>query len=152
MLGKRKIAALVAEFLGTGLLTLLILSVQRSTIGVPFFVAMIAGLATVAMVFALSDVSGAYLNPAVTLALWTARKLSTLRAVVLIAMELLGAWVAYYVYTYLVNTHLSNIGGHFSGRTLTAEAIGAGIIGLAWAAASFNKWNKGICKEQLFII
>ncbi|MHB1864737.1 MAG: aquaporin [Candidatus Saccharimonadales bacterium] len=144
MFGKRKVATLVAEFLGTGIFTLLVLSVQRSTIGVPFFVAAIAGLALIAMVFAFGDLSGAYLNPAITLGLWTARKVSTLRAVVLIVVEFLGAWVAYYVYTYYVNGKLSNIGGHFSGRTLAAEAVGTGILALVWAAAVYKKWPKTV--------
>ena len=44
MFGKRKIAAVVAEFLGTAALTLLVLSVQHSQVGLTFFVAMAAGL------------------------------------------------------------------------------------------------------------
>lgn len=142
MFGKRKVATLVAEFLGTGLLTLLVLSVQRSNIGVPFFVAMIAALTTIVLIFAFGKISGAYLNPAITIGLWTARRLSTLRAVLLVGMELLGAWVAYYVYTYFINTHLTPVGGHFSGRVLAAEAVGAGVLGLIWGAAIFNKWEK----------
>jgi|SRR5665213_460783 len=141
MFGKRKVATLVAEFLGTGILTLLVLSVQRSTIGVPFFVAMIAGITTIVLVLAFGKVSGSYLNPAITIGLWTARRLSTLRAVLLVAMEILGGWVAYYVYTYFINTHLTPIGGHFSGRILAAEAVGAGILGMVWGAALFNKWT-----------
>ncbi|MEI9913970.1 MAG: aquaporin [Candidatus Saccharibacteria bacterium] len=144
MFGKRKIAALVAEFLGTGILTLLVLSVQRSTIGVPFFVAAIAGITLIAMVLAFGDISGAYLNPAITLALWTARRVSTLRAVVLIVAEFLGAWAAYYTYTYFVNSKLADVGGHFSGHTLAAEAVATGILGLVWAGASFNKWPKTV--------
>ena len=81
MFGRRKIAALVAEFLGTGILTLLILSVQRSTIGVPYFVAIAAGLTVTVLTFALGKVSGAHLNPAVTLGMWTARQAATLTSV-----------------------------------------------------------------------
>ncbi|HEY1645746.1 MAG TPA: aquaporin [Candidatus Saccharimonadales bacterium] len=142
MLGKRKIATLVAEFLGTGILTLLVLSVQRSTIGVPFFVAIIAGLVFVVMIYAFGDLSGAYLNPAVTIALWTARKVSSLRLILLVAAELLGAWAASFVYGYFVNTKLTSIGGHFSGRTLAAESVAAGVLGLAWGAAKFGHWSK----------
>ncbi len=144
MLGKRNIATVVAEFLGTGFLTLLVLSVQRSTIGVPFFVALIAGLTAIAMVFMFGDLSGAYLNPAIAIGLWTARRLSTLKTVVLVAAELLGAWAAYYVYTYFVDNKLTNIGGHFSGRTLAAEAVATGVLGLIWAAASFKKWPRSL--------
>ncbi len=144
MLKKGKIAVVVAEFLGTGLFTLLVLSVQRSTIGVPFFVAMIAALSMVVLVFTLGGSSGAVLNPAVAIALWTTRKLQTVTAVVYVAAELLGAWAAYYVYTYLINTKLTPIGGHFSGKVLAAEAIGSGILGLAWGAVAYKKWSNSI--------
>ncbi len=144
MLGKKKVATLVAEFLGTGVLTLLVLSVQRSTIGVPFFVALIAGLVFIVTIFMFADISGAYLNPAIVVGLWTARKVSTLRGILLVAVELLGAWVAYYVYTYFVNTSLTNIGGHFTGRTLAAEAVATGILALVWGAATFGKWSKNV--------
>ena len=144
MLGKKKVATVVAEFLGTGILTLLVLSVQRSTIGVPFFVALIAGLVFIIMIFTFADLSGAYLNPAIVVGLWTARKVSTLRGILLIAVELLGAWTAYYVYTYFVNTSLTNIGGHFTGRTLAAEAVATGILALVWGAAVFGKWSNNL--------
>lgn len=144
MSGKQKVATLVAEFLGTGGLTLLVLSVQRSTIGVPFFVALAAGLVMTLMMLALGGVSGAYFNPAITIAMWTVRKIATLNAIVYIAMQLLGAWLAYYLYTYLVGNHLSPIGGHFSGRILTAEAVGALILGFAWAAAVYQRYSTAL--------
>ncbi len=81
MFGRRKIAALVAEFLGTGALTLLLLSVHRSTIGVPFFVAAAAGLTISLLTFAVYRVSGAQFNAALTVALFTGRNLSLVRSV-----------------------------------------------------------------------
>ena len=93
MFGRNKLAALVAEFLGTGILTFVVLNVGRSTIGIPYFVAFAAGLAVVLVGVALArDVQ---LNPAYTLALWTARKVKTSRALAYIAVQLLGAWAAY---------------------------------------------------------
>lgn len=141
MFGKRKVATLVAEFLGTGLLTLLILSVQRSTIGVPFFVALAAGLTLALMVLALSKASGPQLNPAITVGLWTARKISTVNAVMYIAMQMLGAWGAYYLYTYMVRGALQPVGGHFAGRILVAEAVGTGIFAFGWSAAIYQKFS-----------
>lgn len=141
MFGKRKIAAIVAEFIGTGLLTLLILSVQRSTIGVPFFVALAAGLTLALMVLALNKASGPQLNPAITVGLWTARRVSTARAVVYIAAQMLGAWGAYYLYTYMVRGALQPVGGHFAGRILVAEAVGTGIFAFGWSAAIYQKFN-----------
>lgn len=139
MFGRRKVATLVAEFLGTGVLTLLILSVQRSTIGVPFFVALAAGLTLALMVAALGGISGAQLNPAVTIGMWTARRISTLTGVVYVAVQLLGAWAAYYLYTYFVKVSLQPIGGHFTGRILVAEAVGTAIFTFGWASAVYQK-------------
>ena len=141
MFGRRKIATLVAEFLGTGVLTLLILSVQRSQIGVAFFVALAAGLTLSLMTFSLFATSGANFNPAITFAMWTARKISTLTAILYIAVQFLGAWAAYGLYTYFVNSSLQQVGGHFTGRILVAEAVGAGIFSFGWAAAYYQRFS-----------
>jgi glycerol uptake facilitator-like aquaporin len=144
MFGKRNIATIVAEFLGTGILTLLVLSVQRSTIGVPFFVAIAAGLAVAVVMFSLGSVSGAHINPAVTIGLWTARKISTVRAILYVGAQLLGAWLAYFLYTYFVNNKLSPIGGHFEARVLLAEAVGTFIFTFGWAAAVYQGYTKSL--------
>lgn len=142
MLEKKNVAAVVAEFVGTAVLTVLILTVQRSTIGVPFFVATIAGLVIIIMMFALLDISGANFNPALTIALWTARKASTVRSLFYIGAQVLGGWSAYYLYTFLVNSKLQPIGGHYTSRILVAESFGAAIFAFAWAAAMYQKLSK----------
>ena len=141
MFGKQKIAALVAEFLGTGILTLLVLSVQRSTIGVPFFVALGAGIALAVTVSALHETSGAHFNPALTIAMWTARKVSTVSAVLYIGMQLLGAWLSYYLYTYFVNNKLQSVGGHYTSRILIAEAVGTAIFAFGYASTVYKKYS-----------
>lgn len=144
MFGRRKIATLVAEFLGTGVLTLLVLSVQRSTIGVPFFIAAAAGLTVTLMSLAVAAVSGGHFNPAITIGAWTVRKVSTVSAILYVAVQLLGAWAAYGLYTYFVNTTLQPIGGHFTGRILVAEAVGAGIFSFAFASAIYQGFNRAV--------
>jgi glycerol uptake facilitator-like aquaporin len=144
MFGRRKIATLVAEFLGTGVLTLLILSVQRSTIGIPFFVALAAGLTLAMAVFTLGAYTTGYFNPAITLGFWTTRRLETLTAVLYIAVQLLGAWGAYYLYTYFVKNGLQPVGGHFSWRVFTAEAVATGIFALGVAAASLRRLSPAV--------
>lgn len=139
MFGRRKVAALAAEFLAAGALTLVVLSVQRSTIGVPYFVAIATGLIVAMLVFVFGTVSGAHANPAITLALWTARKISTLTGLLYIVVQLLGAWAAYGVYTYFVNSSLQEIGGEYDGRILVAEALGALVLALGWAAVAFRR-------------
>lgn len=144
MFGKNKIATLVAEFVGTGVLTLVVLSVQRSTIGVPFFVAAAAGLTVVLMSFAVAAVSGGYFNPALAIGAWSARKLPTLTTIMYIVVQLAGAWAAYWLYTYFVNNTLQPIGGKFSTRILTAEVVGTAIFAFGWASASYQKFSSAV--------
>jgi aquaporin Z len=144
MLGRQKIAALVAEFLGAGILTMLVLSVQRSTIGVPFFVAIAAGLAVTLMSFSVGGTSGGHFNPAISIGFWTARRITTLRTIMYVAAQLLGGYAAYGLYTYFVNNHLQSVGGHYSGRILVAEAVGTGIFGFAFAAAVYQRASRPV--------
>ncbi len=139
MFGRKQLAILVAEFLGTGVLALVMLSVQHSTIGLPYFVALAAGLTLAVMAVTLSGNGGAHFNPAVTIGLWTIRQVKTLPAVTYIVAQMLGAWTAYYLYTYFVKTSLQPIGGHYDGHILVAEAVGAFLVSLAFAAAVFSE-------------
>ncbi len=144
MFGRRNVATYVAEFLGTGVLTLLILSVQRSTIGIPFFVAVAAGLAVMVMSFSVAGISGGYFNPALTLGMWTARQLSTVRAVLYILVQMLGAWGAYYLYTYFVKNTLQPVGGKYDAHILTAEVVGTAIFAFGWASATYQRFTAGM--------
>lgn len=139
MFGKKKLAMLVAELVGTAVLTLVVLSVRSSGIGYSFFVALGAGLAVAALTLAAGAVSGGQFNPALTLGLWTARKIKTAPAIVYIAVQLLGGAVAYWLYIYLVKNHLQNMAGHYSARVMLAEAIGTFVFVWGWAAASARK-------------
>ncbi len=132
---------LVAEFLGTGILTLAILSVQRSQLGLAYFVAIAAGLTVVVLTMAFSNVSGGHFNPALTFALWTARRIKTVPALLFIVAQLLGGWAAYGLYKYFVNTDVQEVQQAFSGRIMVAEAIGTMIFALAWASAAYGKFQ-----------
>jgi glycerol uptake facilitator-like aquaporin len=138
MFGRRKIATLVAEFLGTGFLTLLVLSVQRSTIGVSFFVAAAAGLTFAVMYFAFGNLSGGHFNPALTIGMWTTRKVTTARMIVYVIAQLLGGYGAYLLYRYYSKSALQPIGGEFSWRIFVAEAVGAGLFAISYAAAAYQ--------------
>ncbi len=144
MFGRQKIAALVAEFIGAGVLTLLVLTVQRSSIGVPFFVASTAGLAIVLMSFALGTASKAHFNPAITLGWWTARKVDTITAILYIAFQFLGAWLAAQLYVYLVGNDLQAVGGKFGWQIFTAEAVGAGIFAFCFASAVYQGFSRAV--------
>lgn len=143
MFGKRKVAMLVAEFLGSGILTLVVIGVQHSTIGVPYFVGLAAALAAAMLIFVFGGVSGAMLNPAVTIALWSVRRLKTSAAVLFVVAQLLGAWAAYYLFTYHINQKLSPTTSDFSWRVLVAEGVGTMVLGFAWANGVFGRLTAG---------
>lgn len=137
-LSRKRIAMVMAEFLGTGVLTLTVLAVSKSTIGIPYFVSIAAGLAIAAGTLVFGGVSGAHFNPVITLGLWSIRKVKTAPAIVYVAAQLLGAVAAYYLFTYFINQTWHNV-GKFEGRILVAEAAGAFIFSLGWAAAVFHR-------------
>jgi glycerol uptake facilitator-like aquaporin len=149
MFGRNKVAMLVAEFLGTGFLTLVVLSVQRSTIGIAYFVALAAGLLVATMSYVFTNVSGAHFNPAITIGSLLTRRVKVLAAAAYIVAQLLGAWAAYGVYTYFVNSSLQQIGGHFTLRVMVAEAVGAFIFTFIWAAMAAQRLNASLAGAGL---
>ncbi len=81
------VAALVAEFIGTFLLTIAIMGLQ----GNPFYVAFaIAGI-----VLMVGMISGAHLNPAITVGAWVTRKINSVRALTYVVAQVLGAGLAF---------------------------------------------------------
>jgi aquaporin Z len=138
MFSRNKVAMVVAEFLGTGVLTLVIISVQRSTIGIPYFVGIAAGLAAGLLMLVFNRASGAFLNPALTLGMWTARRIKTVPAVAYLVAELLGGYLAGLLYRYFVGGTMAPLNHDFSSRVLVAEAVGTAIFALAAAAAAYN--------------
>jgi aquaporin Z len=149
MFGRNKVAMLVAEFLGTGFLTLVVLSVQRSTIGIAYFVALAAGLLVATMSYVFTNVSGAHFNPAITIGAAVTRRVRILPAITYIVAQLLGAWAAYGVYTYFVNSSLQQIGGHFTLRVMVAEAVGAFIFTFIWAAVAAQRLQASLAGAAL---
>lgn len=143
MFGRKKIAMIAAEFLGTALLTAVVLAITKSSLGLPYFIALGAGLTIAAGTLIFGAVSGAHFNPAITIGLWSARRVKTLPALVYVAAQLLGGICAYLLFSYFVNTSWKNSGGEFDSRVLVAEAVGAFVLALGWAAAVYNRLEVG---------
>jgi aquaporin Z len=138
MFGRKKVAALLAEFLGTAVLTLLILNVQRSQLGLQYFVALGAGLVLALLTFVFVEYSGAFFNPAIAVGLWTARKLSTSATISFVVAQCAGGFAAFGLYSYFSNTKLTNVGGHFTARILIAEAVGTFVFTLLYTATLYK--------------
>lgn len=139
---RRRIAMLVAEFFGAGLITTIVLTLGKAQDSAVYFIALAVGLTVAALILTLGMISGAHFNPAISLGLWTVRRSSSLRTVSYIAVQLLGGVVAYWLFTYLFDAQLAN-NGSFDPRILLAEALGTMLLAIAVAAAVFNNYKGG---------
>lgn len=137
-----KVGMLLAEVFGTAILTLVVLA-QVNAVGAvitsPWFVAASAGLTLAVMVLAVGKVSGAHVNPAVTLGLWTLKKIPTSNAVAYLAAQALGALCAFSLFQYITNTTLANVAGSFDWRIFVAELSGTFVFTFGVASAVLQK-------------
>jgi aquaporin Z len=141
MFRKNKLAMLVGEFLGTTALTLIVLAISHSQLSLGYFIATSAGLMVALMTLALSGISGAIFNPAMTIGLWTVRKLRTLQALSYLAVQLLGGAVAWELFIYLTKLTGIHNTGTYNSRVLVAEVVGTFIFAFVWAAAIYQRFN-----------
>jgi len=144
---KKMYAMLATELIGTALLTLVVLAVKSSAIGIAYFIALAIGLAYTGLIFFANfeeeQANARWIpqfNPALTVALWTVKKIKTLELLLNVVMQFLGAYLAYLLFSYLINNKLPNIAAHYSTRTLVAEAIGTFIFVLVVAASVYKNY------------
>ncbi len=88
-------AALIGEFVGTFLLTVAFLGTK----GDPLYL----GFALAGIVLMVGTLSGAHVNPAVTVGAWVTRKITSLRAIGYIVAQILGATMAFAVLNMFLN-------------------------------------------------
>ena len=156
--------AIIGEIVGTMLLTMVLL-----TLGIyqPLYI-MFGVIAISAAVFALS---GANLNPIVTVGMMATRRMSAIRGVVYLLSQVIGAWLAYLVTSGFLNQAeegataelpvMAEIAdGQFWLITMI-EFVGAIMIGFFFARAIAYKrstltfaaiYGTGICVALLFTI
>lgn len=141
MFGKNKIAALVAEFFGTFVLSLAVLSVAQS-VTIPFFTSVTAGLTVGILILVIGNASGAHLNPAITLSLWAMRKIQTIQAMVFMASQFFGGLLAWKVAERLLGGEIAHVADWgLDTRVLAAEALGTLIFVFGVAAAIYNVYE-----------
>lgn len=140
---QRYIAALLAEALGTFVLVLVVLNVSRY--GLPFFTAIAAGVTIATFVSAFGKISGGHFNPAVSLGLFSIRQISFVKMVGYIVAQCLAAVGAWKLYEYFTERALKNATTSLDWRILLAEAAGTFIFMLGVSAAvtqKFEGWQK----------
>lgn len=140
------LAALIAEFLGTFTLAAAIVGTAQNGPS-----AITALFALAAIVMTIGTLSGAHVNPALTVAAWVSRRMGALRALGYIVAQILGAMLA----LVLLNTYIHATGSTesatmmqpqlFKAPNITAgkewyvfgsELIGTLIFGFAFAAGT----------------
>lgn len=84
---------LFAELIGTFFLTLVVL-LSSTTNNFPIATPILAGLTLGLFVYSIGNISGCHINPAVTIGLWSIKKIDLVEAVKYIIAQLIGALLA----------------------------------------------------------
>ncbi len=125
-----------AELVGTFFLTTLVSFSILNTL--PFPTPLVAGLTVGLFVYTVGAVSGAHFNPAVTIGLWTVRKINLKDAVAYILAQLVGAYLALqFVQTFTGKTVALTVGNTWS--IGLAEALGAFLLVFGISAVIHQK-------------
>ncbi len=140
MFTRPQIATVVAEFLGTAMLAMVALILSQTT-AVSYFIGTSLAVVLAAIVMFFGNISGAHVNPALTFGLWTARQISTLRAIAYIAAQLLGGLAALELYQYFINHTLPAKSLAFSTPVWLAEVVGTAVLATAIAAVVSKKMD-----------
>ncbi len=127
---------LIAEALGTFVLALAVLSSLTEAAIIPTPV--LAGLVLVLFVYSIGHVSGCHINPAVTLGLWSIKKISTNDAALYIVAQAVGGMVAMLVATTLIDG-LPTASSPDSVAIAIAELIGTALFTFGIAAVVHDK-------------
>lgn len=141
MFSKQKVAMVVAELMGvTVLATAVYAMVGRTTF--PLFAGLAAGVTLGLLVHTVGAVSGAHVNPAITLGLWSVRKVKTTQAIVYLVVQMLGGLAAWKLAQYFLGNPIQSIAGEeFVWKVLIAEAVGTFIFGFGVASAVYQKYE-----------
>jgi MIP family channel proteins len=147
----RLIRESVAEFLGTFMLVFVgagavtLLGQQATKVGADVVVAALAhGFILVAIIFTFGHISGAHVNPAVTLGLLVGGKVSMVKAIAYWVAQIVGGIVAALVLRYIFPSSptLGNTlpTGMFSGQIIVLEALGTFfLVSIVFQAAVHGK-------------
>lgn len=134
---KVNVRALLAEFVGTFGLTAAVLASINGSIAVP--TALIAGITLSLFVLSVGNVSGSHINPAVTIGMWSVKKIDTPDALGYLVAQVAGALLAGAVMQTLLGEAYANAAvdwfSEFDWSVFSAEALGAGVFTFGIAGA-----------------
>jgi len=128
---------LIAEGFGTFVLSLAVLSSIQMEVAV-IVTPIIAGLVLGLFVYTIGSTSGAHINPAVTVGLWSIGKIKTNEAILYVIAQVIGALIAFGV----VSTFIGGVSLSLSPESFPAfiaELIGMTIFTFGIAAVVYGK-------------
>lgn len=129
-------AALIAEFIGTFSLAFAVLASINGVLATQVATPVIAGVTLALAVLSIGGVSGANINPAVTIGLLSVGKTTVTNAITYIAAQVVGALAAFGAMTMLLDGEIVLIEESVSNfRIFSAEALGAAIFTFGIASA-----------------
>jgi aquaporin Z len=128
----------IAEAVGTFGLTFVVLGALSFAGALPVVVPVIAALTLGLFVYTIGGVSGCHINPAVTVGLWSVKKITNQDAVSYIVAQFVGAFVAIMVARWFeIVTPVD--GGIFDIKVFVAEALGAFFFMFGIASVVYGK-------------
>lgn len=141
MLDRKSLGRLVAEYLGTFILAAAIIgAAQYFNFTAPWYVGLAAGVTLAVLVGTIGKISGAHVNPAITVGLWSLRKISSRDALFYVVAQLLGGITALYYFQYVTGSDISAGGmAEFQLPVFIAEAVGTAVFAFGVAAAVLQK-------------
>ncbi len=130
----------IAEALGTFVLTLVVaLSIAASfPVSTPFLAALTLGL----FVYSIGHLSGAHINPAVTVGAWSIRKITTTDALAYVISQFIGATVAFYIVSVITVMPALVVSG--SSTVIIAEIIGTFFFSFGIASVIYGKTSSSL--------
>jgi glycerol uptake facilitator-like aquaporin len=129
----------IAEFVGTFALSFVVLAAVSQVLPLPVTVPVIAGLTLGLFVYTIGGVSGAHINPAVTIGLWSTKKIGNRDALAYLVAQIFAAAVAIVLMRTLGMTAPEAVTTTFTASLFFAEAIGAFFFAFGIAAVVFGK-------------
>ena len=138
-----KPGVLVAEFIGTFALAYAVLASINGSLAPAIPTGVIAGFTLLLAVLSIGGISGAHINPAVTIGLFSIRKISFRNAVFYILAQFLGALVAIGLISLVLHGHEVGVKSDISNWTVfSSEMIGAIIFTFGVSAAVEQGFQK----------
>ncbi len=133
--------AYLAECLGAFILSTCVVILSSSSATAPM-TPVLAGLTLMLLVYILGPISGAHVNPAVTIAQWSVGRLSSANAVPYIAAQLVGGGLAFALLSFLLPA-MPSAAPADTWMLAVLEALGAGMLSLGVYAATSGRATAG---------